>query len=115
MRPPFVFRPARGARSKRGGPLRLSMAMPPPVKVTQNKDAVREQVTTVTLRPPPIDGSSISRYGYSHSAIGRASMRWSDRIGRRVKLRDLHVLLAVAESRSMAKAAERLAISQPVV
>jgi DNA-binding transcriptional LysR family regulator len=42
-------------------------------------------------------------------------MPWSDRIGRRVKLRDLHVLLAVAESRSMAKAAERLAISQPVV
>jgi DNA-binding transcriptional LysR family regulator len=42
-------------------------------------------------------------------------MSWSDRIGRRVKLRDLHVLLAVAETRSMAKAAERLAISQPVV
>jgi len=42
-------------------------------------------------------------------------VRWSDRIGRRVKLRDLHVLLAVAETRSMAKAAARLAISQPVV
>jgi DNA-binding transcriptional LysR family regulator len=42
-------------------------------------------------------------------------MPWSDRIGRRVKLRDLHVLLAVAETRSMAKAAQRLAISQPVV
>ena len=42
-------------------------------------------------------------------------MRWSDRIGRRVKLRVLHVLLAVAETRSMAKAARRLAISQPVV
>jgi len=40
-------------------------------------------------------------------------MPWSDRIGRRVKLRDLHVLLAVAETRSMAKAAQRLAISQP--
>jgi len=42
-------------------------------------------------------------------------MSWSDRIGRRVRLRDLHVLLAVAETRSMAKAAQRLAISQPVV
>jgi len=42
-------------------------------------------------------------------------MPWSDRIGRRVKLRDLHILLAVAETRSMAKAAQRLAISQPVV
>jgi DNA-binding transcriptional LysR family regulator len=42
-------------------------------------------------------------------------MEWSDRIGRRIKLRDLHILLAVAECRSMAKAAEHLAISQPVV
>lgn len=42
-------------------------------------------------------------------------MRWSDRIGRRLKPRDLHVFLAVAEQNSMAKAAERLAISRPVV
>jgi DNA-binding transcriptional LysR family regulator len=42
-------------------------------------------------------------------------MEWSDRIGRRVKLRDLHVLLAVAQSGSMARAAERLAISKPVI
>src|SRR5258708_2144080 len=42
-------------------------------------------------------------------------MEWSARIGRRIKLRDLHILLAVAECRSMAKAAEHLAISQPVV
>ena len=42
-------------------------------------------------------------------------MQWTDRIGRRVKLRDLHVFLAVAQAGSMAKAAERLSISQPVV
>src|SRR2546423_1276988 len=42
-------------------------------------------------------------------------MQWTDRIGRRVKLRHIHVLLAVAQSGSMARAAERLAISQPVV
>jgi len=42
-------------------------------------------------------------------------MQWTDRIGRRVKLRDLHILLAVAQSGSMARAAERLAISNPVV
>jgi len=42
-------------------------------------------------------------------------MEWSDRIGRRIKLRDLHILLAVAECGSMAKAAGHLAISQPVV
>ena len=42
-------------------------------------------------------------------------MRWSDRIGRRLKTRDLHVFLAVAERGNMAKAAEQLAISRPVV
>jgi DNA-binding transcriptional LysR family regulator len=42
-------------------------------------------------------------------------MDWSDRIGRRVKLRDLHVVLAVAEAGSMAKASQKLAISHPVV
>jgi DNA-binding transcriptional LysR family regulator len=42
-------------------------------------------------------------------------MLWEDRIGRRIKLRDLHVLMAVAEAGSMAKAAERLSISHPVV
>jgi DNA-binding transcriptional LysR family regulator len=42
-------------------------------------------------------------------------MKWSDRVGRRVKLRDLHIALAVAESGSMSKAAELLAVSYPVV
>lgn len=42
-------------------------------------------------------------------------MRWSDRIGRRIKLGDLHILLAVAQSGSMAKAASQLAVSHPVV
>lgn len=42
-------------------------------------------------------------------------MQWTDRIGRRVKLRDLHVFLAVAQFGSMAKAADHLAVSQPVV
>jgi len=42
-------------------------------------------------------------------------MQWSDRIGRRLKLRDLHILLAVAKSGSMGKAATELAVSQPSV
>jgi DNA-binding transcriptional LysR family regulator len=42
-------------------------------------------------------------------------MRWNDRIGRRIKLSDLHILLAVAQTGSMAKAAQALAISHPVV
>jgi DNA-binding transcriptional LysR family regulator len=42
-------------------------------------------------------------------------MDWVNRVGRRIKLRDLHILLAVAKSGSMGKAATDLAISQPVV
>ena len=42
-------------------------------------------------------------------------MQWADRIGHRLKLRDLHVLIAVVQSGSMTKAAEGLAISVPVV
>jgi DNA-binding transcriptional LysR family regulator len=42
-------------------------------------------------------------------------MQLIDRVGRRLKLRDLHVLMAVAERGSMAKAAHDLAVSQPVI
>jgi len=42
-------------------------------------------------------------------------MDWTDRIGRRIRLRDLHIVLAVAEAGSMARASARLAISHPVV
>jgi DNA-binding transcriptional LysR family regulator len=44
-----------------------------------------------------------------------ANMQWAGRIGRRLRLRDLHVLFVVAEEGSMAQAARRLAVSQPVV
>jgi DNA-binding transcriptional LysR family regulator len=42
-------------------------------------------------------------------------MKWTDRIGRRINLRDLHIALAVAEAGSMTRAAEDLAVSYPVV
>ncbi len=42
-------------------------------------------------------------------------MDWADRIGRRIRLRDLHILLAVAERGSMAKASAWLSISHPVI
>src|SRR3981081_1516974 len=45
----------------------------------------------------------------------RTTMQWTDRVGRRLKLRDLHILLAVAKSGTMGKAATDLAISQPSV
>ena len=44
-----------------------------------------------------------------------ANVHWADRIGRRLKLRDLHILFAVVQWGSMAKAAHHLAIPQPVV
>jgi DNA-binding transcriptional LysR family regulator len=42
-------------------------------------------------------------------------MQWSARIGRRLKLRDLHVLMTVSETGSMRKAAQRLNTTQPAV
>jgi DNA-binding transcriptional LysR family regulator len=40
---------------------------------------------------------------------------WENRIGRRLKLRDLHILSAVVQWRSMAKAAIHLSMTQPAV
>src|SRR5262245_14175864 len=42
-------------------------------------------------------------------------MEWGDRIGKRLRLRDLHVLLAVVQAGNMSKAAKQLAVSNPVV
>jgi molybdate transport repressor ModE-like protein len=42
-------------------------------------------------------------------------MPWDHRVRRRLKLRELNILLAVAQAGSMAKAAKELAISQPAV
>lgn len=40
-------------------------------------------------------------------------MQWSDRIGRRIKLQDLHILMTVVQAGSMGKAARHLNTSQP--
>jgi DNA-binding transcriptional LysR family regulator len=45
----------------------------------------------------------------------KAANNWEARIGRRIRLRNLHILLAVVHWRSMAKAATHLAVSQPAV
>src|SRR6266850_3663563 len=42
-----------------------------------------------------------------------AVMQLSDRIGRRLKLQDLHVLMTVVQAGSMGKAAQRLNSTQP--
>src|SRR5215467_1197665 len=47
--------------------------------------------------------------------MGTESKDWENRIGRRLKLRDLHILSAVVQWRSMAKAAIHLSMTQPAV
>ena len=45
-----------------------------------------------------------------------AAMEWNEqRLGRQLKLRDLHVLLTVAKYGSMGKAAIQLSVSQPAI
>jgi DNA-binding transcriptional LysR family regulator len=44
-----------------------------------------------------------------------AAVQWDERIGRRLKLRDLHIFMTVAQHGSMGKAAKHLAVSQPVI
>ena len=47
--------------------------------------------------------------------MDKVTPHWESRIGRRLKLRDLHILSAVVQWGSMAKAASHLAMSQPAV
>lgn len=42
-------------------------------------------------------------------------MNWDERIGQRLRLRDLHYLMTVVQAGSMAKAAPQLSVSQPVL
>ena len=44
-----------------------------------------------------------------------AVMEWDHRVGRRLKLRELYILMAVIEARGIGKAADRLKMSQPAV
>ena len=47
--------------------------------------------------------------------MGKELQKWESRIGRRLKLRDLHILSVVVQWGSMTKAASQLAMSQPAV
>lgn len=47
--------------------------------------------------------------------MGKDLQQWEQRIGRRVRLRDLHILSVVVACGSMGKAARQLAMSQPSV
>ena len=43
------------------------------------------------------------------------TVQLSDRIGRRMKLQDLHILMTVMQSGSMRKAAQSLSVTQPAI
>src|SRR3954451_9981915 len=58
--------------------------------------------------------NAISRWSYSGTAIG-AKMQVIDRIGRRLKLHDLNVLMAVVQAGSMRKAARVLNTTQSAI
>jgi len=70
----------RGERDRGEEGLRLAWRSTPPVSVATERTAGRDRpATAVYATPASIDGSSISRYRYSHSAIRRSPMPWSDR------------------------------------
>src|SRR6267143_2141065 len=56
-----------------------------------------------------------SFYGGGYNQSGRATMRADDKLARRVKLREMRILLAAAKWGSLAKAAENLGLSQPAI
>src|SRR5690348_9565888 len=57
---------------------------------------------------------SIFRCSYKGTPMTKP-VNWESRIGRRVRLRDLHILFTVVQHGGMAKAASSLGISQPAV
>jgi DNA-binding transcriptional LysR family regulator len=59
--------------------------------------------------------SSIFLHIVSYFPKDAAMQNWTDRIGRRLKLHDLHILFAVVQCGSMAKAARQLGVSQPAI
>src|SRR3954470_11904287 len=80
----------------------------------------RGSVMTVPLIPSSTDTSRCTHIGIMllHDDLisiptWKHTMQLSERIGRRMKLQDLHVLMTVVQAGSMGKAAERLNTSQP--
>src|ERR1051326_9209681 len=64
------------------------------------------------MRPCPYN--AIFRWLYTRTVMDRC-MRLSDRIGCRLKLHDLHVLMTVVQAGSMSKAAALLNTGQPAI
>ena len=57
---------------------------------------------------------SISLYPHNQNSMS-GTVDWVSQIGRRLRLRDLHIFFTVMQSGSMAKAAAHLRVTQPSV
>src|SRR5262245_57249627 len=68
----------------------------------------------VTMPPRDISGRAILLLAILGQLMAK-TINWEARIGRRLLLRDLHVLLAFDQSGSMAKAAALLGITQSAI
>ena len=80
----------------------------------QHDRHLHRKITLETIDRHVIKRSSIFGYRYNF-LLERNEMPADTRIRRRLKLRDLDTLLAVAHHGSMAKAAAQLSVSQPAV
>jgi DNA-binding transcriptional LysR family regulator len=54
-------------------------------------------------------------YTHDNPVMAKVAMDWDSRIGRRLRLRDLHVFFYDRAAGSMAKAAQSLGVTQPAV
>src|ERR1700676_3669908 len=67
------------------------------------------------LPGPWYSGNSLFRVMALGTSLMLRKIDWDSQIGRRLRLRDLHVLFTVAQLGSMAKAAAQLGVSTPTV
>src|SRR5262249_31015985 len=67
------------------------------------------------LRRSCYKGNSLSNFIPERTSLMLRKIDWESQIGRRLRLRDLHVFSAVVQHGSMAKAARQLGVSHPAV
>src|SRR5262249_35209542 len=119
------------AASGRLAPARSARPLPARQRPRPDAEICDEKGSWASLREPVGDTANAAHTGtiggnggyvgnrnfgchHSHFSMGGV-MQWADRIGHRLKLRDLHILITVAQHGSMGKAAKQLSVSQPVV
>src|SRR6185295_11410230 len=68
-----------------------------------------------TLCVPCYKGNSLFSLSPPRTYLMLRKIDWESQIGRRLRLRDLHVFATAVQRGSMAKAAQQLGVSQPAV